>query len=615
MSNPEKSTLGEDTAGGVNCFPQGEGSQSMSQFQGTGEWPAPEDASPSPAPIIPGYEIFEELGRGGMGIVYRARQLRENRWVALKLIRDILVSGPKERARFRIEAEAAARTNHPNVVQIYEVGEYAGRPYFAMELVEGGSLEKHIGGRPQSPLVAARLAHTLAVAVRQAHALKIIHRDLKPANILLQGGESDLESAIPKITDFGLAKRLDRETTVLTLDGAVLGTANYMAPEQAAGRTRDIGAAVDVYALGAILYELLTGKPPFQGDSWEHTIQHVIHDEPVPPSKLQSGVPPNLETICLKCLEKGPEQRYADAGELADDLDRFLNGIPVVAVPVSRHERLVRLAHREGYQIIREIGRGPAAEVYEAHYEPLNQAVALKVFDEGITAREVWETHLKQGADLWPTLVHPHVVHIYAGGWWDNVPYLAMELVPQGNLAARITGKPFSLLSALELIEQLAETVQFLHRQGVVHGNLKPSNVLFAADGIARVTDLRATGGCFQPLKVGRDHSTHGLGYLPPELLADPGSEPRPNTDIYGLGLILYELLTGRPAFAAATASDILDDIRYRDPIPPSMINAEVKRNLEWFCLRCLRKNPWRRYSRTYDVLAGIRQMREEMQD
>ena len=286
-------------------------------------------------PTVPGYEILAELGRGGMGVVYKARQVSSQRLVALKMIRDSALAGPQERARFRIEAEAGSRMRHPNLVEIYEVGEHAGRAWFAMELVEGGSLDQHLAGRPQPAGQAAELIRTLARAVQHAHEQKIVHRDLKPANILLASaavvrGEWSghgapptthhlpLTNHQPKISDFGLAKRLDSDSTALTRDGAVVGTANYMAPEQAAGRVGDIGPAADVYALGAILYEILTGRPPLEADAWDRMVDQVLHADPTPPTRLQPDLPPALETVCLKCLEKEPGRRYARAGDLAE---------------------------------------------------------------------------------------------------------------------------------------------------------------------------------------------------------------------------------------------------------------------------------------------------------
>jgi serine/threonine protein kinase len=599
----------------------------MTERPATGDWPAPAEPVPADRPTVPGYEILEELGRGGMGVVYKARQLSLQRLVALKLLRDGALAGPQERARFRIETEAAARMRHANVVQIYEVGTHEGRPYFAMELVDGGSLDKYLAGQPQPAPPAAGLVRTLALAVQHAHAQHVVHRDLKPANILLSfsrepparaadplAGGSRLNEGVPKITDFGLAKRLDSDSTGWTQEGVVLGTASYMAPEQAAGRVHEIGPAVDVYALGAILYELLTGRPPFQADSWNRTVEQVLHDEPAPPTRWRTDVPPDLETVCLKCLEKEPSRRYASAQALADDLGRFLEARPVAAVPLGERERLARLARRDGYQILGEIGRGPRSTVYHALYEPLQQPVALKVFAAGTCTRDDWEARLRRGADLWAALAHPHIVPIHRAGWWDDAPYLAVEYVPHGSLAAKLTGQPYPVRPALRLVEQLAEIVRYLHRQGVVHGNLKPSNVLFAADGIPRLVDSRPSGGLFQGPLPADDSERPGLGYLAPELVRDLGAEPRPYTDIYGLGTILYELLTGRPVFAGSTARDTLDQVRAQEPVPPSRLNSDVTPHLEACCLRCLRKNPWRRYYRVYDLLIRLRAFQEDPQ-
>jgi serine/threonine protein kinase len=553
-----------------------------------------------------------------MGVVYKARQVSLKRLVALKLIRDGALAGPQERARFRIEAEAAARMRHPNIVHLYEVGEHQGRPYFSMELVEGGSLDQHLAGRPLHASQAAELVRALALAVQHAHAQQVIHRDLKPGNILLelriadcglriedQAGES---SSIrnPKITDFGLAKRLDSDSTAWTRDGAVLGTAGYMAPEQAAGRVHEIGPAADVYALGAILYECLTGRPPIQADTWNQALQQVLHEEPTPPTRLVADLPRDLETVCLKCLEKEPGRRYASAEELADDLGRFLEGKPVAAVPLGAAERLARLAGRDGYQIVGEIGRGPRSTVYHALYGPLRQPVALKVFPTEACTREEWEARVRRGAELWAFLAHPHLVPVHRAGWWDGAPYVSVEYVSGGSLAARLTGRPYPLREALRLVAQLAEIVSYLHRQGAVHGNLKPSNVLLAAGDIPRLTDFRLTSG-LSLSPPADDAEVVGLGYLTPELVQNPSAEPRPYTDIYGLGVILYELLTGRPPFAGTAARETLEQVRSQDPVPPARLNSEMTPSLEAFCLQCLRKNPWRRYDRAYDVLTRLR--------
>jgi tetratricopeptide (TPR) repeat protein len=288
-------------------------------------------------PCVPGYQVLSELGRGGMGVVYKARQVSLDRLVALKVVLAGEFAGVQERSRFAAEALAVARLQHPNVVQVFEVGEHNGHPYLALEFVEGGSLADRLrSGRP--PLPAAELAERLARAVQAAHEKGVVHRDLKPANVLLTA------DGTPKIADFGLAKRLDAPAAA-TRTGAIVGTPAYMAPEQAEGR-KDVGPAADVWALGAILYECLTGRPPFQGPTPTDTILRVLSDEPPPPRRLEAAVPRDLETIALKCLRKEPAKRYASAGELADDLRRFLAGEPIRARRLSLPERLWRRRRR-----------------------------------------------------------------------------------------------------------------------------------------------------------------------------------------------------------------------------------------------------------------------------
>jgi tRNA A-37 threonylcarbamoyl transferase component Bud32 len=287
---------------------------------------------------VPGYEILAEVGRGGMGVVYKARQVSLGRLVALKMILAGQHAGREALARFRAEAEAVARLQHPNIVQVYEIGESAGVPYCTLEFVEGGGLDGRLDGSPRPPGEAARLIEILARAVQEAHARGIVHRDLKPANVLLTA------DGTPKIADFGLAKRLDSEGTQ-TQSGTVLGTPSYMAPEQAGG-SKQIGPAADIYALGAVLYELLTGRPPFKAVTALDTIMLVVSQEPVPPSRIVPRVPRDLETVCLKCLEKDPGRRYANAAALAEDLRRFLAGEPILARPTPWWERTLKWARR-----------------------------------------------------------------------------------------------------------------------------------------------------------------------------------------------------------------------------------------------------------------------------
>ena len=330
---------------------------------------------PEPAPKgIPGYEILEELGRGGMGVVYKVRQISLGRIVALKMLLPGDLAAPEMLARFRTEVETLARLRHPNIITIYDIGEFDQRPYFTMEYIDGPSLDRLLLGRLQDPLASARLIETLARTMHAVHQQGIIHRDLKPANILLQesGGRSkgagvrrqesgvrnqelerkfvDADSCLLnpdscKITDFGLAKN-QADAGKLTQTGVTMGTPSYMAPEQARSLGMSVGPATDIYALGSILYEMLTGRPPFVGDSAVDVINQLVNEEPISPTRLRPSLPRDLVTICLKCLEKTPKRRYASALELSEDLRRYQAGESIHARAIGWMGRTWRWCRR-----------------------------------------------------------------------------------------------------------------------------------------------------------------------------------------------------------------------------------------------------------------------------
>ena len=296
--------------------------------------------------VFGGYEVVSELGRGGAGIVYRARQVKLNRMVALKVLTGEF--GGEELRRFVAEAETVARLHHANIVHIYEVGEEGDVPFFSMELIEGGTLADRLRGRELSGREAAEVMLPVVRAVHFAHMRGVVHRDLKPGNVLLDA------EGVPKVVDFGIAKLLGADSS-MTVSGSVMGTPTYMAPEQAQGSSKNAGPAADVYSLGAMLYELLTGRPPFLPQESDVVLAvRVVTEEPVSPAYHRPGVPRDLEAICMKCLQKAPGERYASAAALAEDLRRYLANEPILARPPSPMGRLTKW-------IRRRVGRGDAA--------------------------------------------------------------------------------------------------------------------------------------------------------------------------------------------------------------------------------------------------------------
>ena len=289
------------------------------------------------------YELIEELARGGMGVVFRARQTKLNRLVALKMILSGELAGQEQVQRFYAEAEAAAALDHPGIVPVFEVGEHDGQHFFSMGLVDGNSLAATIRDQTCTPRESVQVLKQITDAVAYAHDQGVIHRDLKPANVLID------TSGQPRVTDFGLAKRVSGDSD-LTASGQIMGTPSYMPPEQAAGRIDDIGVTADVYSLGAILYEMLVGRPPFRGASPIETLRQVLESDPVEPSRLNPSVDRDLETICLKCLAKNPRERYPTASELSAEMQRYLQGMPILARRIGIASRTVRWCRRRPMQ-------------------------------------------------------------------------------------------------------------------------------------------------------------------------------------------------------------------------------------------------------------------------
>jgi serine/threonine protein kinase len=572
---------------------------------GPGDAETARDAAGS-FPPVPGYEVLKELGRGGMGVVYQARQTGLNRLVALKMVLAGRYAGPNDRRRFRTEAEVIARLRHPGIVQIHEVGEADGHPYFCMEYVEGGTLA---GQKSCAPGRAAELVEALARAVHHAHTQGIIHRDLKPANVLLTADGQ------PKVTDFGLAKRLEGGGS-LTQSGAILGTAGYMSPEQVGGNTKSVGPGCDVYALGAILYYLLTERPPFHADTPLEAILLSTHQDPTPPHLLRPSVPQDLEAICLKCLARPPALRYPSALALAEDLRRYQDGRPVTARPSGQVRRgwdwlrrllpwarvagpvpapLVGGVQRRGrsymvgvepdpadrltgtledrlrvgqvavpgYKLVRFLGRGGYEEVWEAK-GPGGVSCALKVV-RNLDANR-WRQEYRS-LDLIRNLEHDRLINLRA--YWllttdgavipdDLVGALGAPapaaLVAASDLAAknlldrwsecRVTGAAgIPVEELMSYLLQAAEGIDYVNARSIIHRDIKPENIYLTPDGRVKIGNL----GLAKLVKGAADNVyQHEVGltlaYAAPEMLRNTVTRW---TDQYSLALTYYKLRTG----------------------------------------------------------------------
>ncbi len=630
--------------------------------------PPPEPEPPRrarKAPQVPGYADFEFVDDGGQGEVWKARHQGLRRVVALKVMK---AGHPDEEphtlARFQREGRLVARLDHPNIVRIYDYDEHQGRLYFSMEFLEGGNLKGRFAREgPQDPVGAARLLAELARAVQHAHDNGVVHRDLKPSNILFT------HDGIPKVADFGLAKALGGDVTELTRTRAVLGTASYMAPEQAAGKNRQVGPATDVYALGAILYEALTGRPPFAGESWLDTLDQVRFHPVVPPGRHRPDLPPSLERVCLRCLEKEAARRYPSARDLADDLDRFAAGkldLPETPAPgddplktqppdssPSTVDPEVGAAPPPpavpgqivipGYEILGTIGRGGMGTVYKARQINLNRIVALKTIHAEQHGADRWRRLLRREAQFVAALHHPHVVGIFELGEHAGLVYIAMEYVPGGTLALALERGLPDPVQAAELLEPLAQVLGFIHHLGVIHRDVKPSNILLrppdqpavqrgrrvrAVDlyGIAKLSDFGLARRIGQG--HGKPEATEGGGtdpagenpfstqmgevigtpsYMSPEQAMGRPEDTGPASDVWALGATLYELLTGRPPFRGASAIETIQLILSREPVPLRQLQPRVPNALAAICMRCLRKDPRQRYPTGRELADDLR--------
>jgi serine/threonine protein kinase len=606
---------------------------------------------PGSLPRVPGYEILQYLDGGGQGDVWKARHLLLGREVALKVLHERAEVDETQLARFVREGRLTARLDHPHIIRIHECAEAAGRYFLSMEFAPHGTLKDRLAtlGRPPWKVSAALVA-PLARAVQHLHDWGIVHRDLKPSNVLFG------EKGVPKVADFGLAKCLDEDTLRLTPTHAVLGTANYMAPEQAAGRNRDIGPVTDVYALGAVLYECLTGRPPFVGDTWLETINLVQHRPVSPPSLGCPDLPPTLERICLQCLEKSPAERYPSAAALADDLERFLDGRPTTVDagddpatddgPADRHSPAAgaNFPVIPGYVILEILGRGSMGAVYKARQLSLRRIVALKTIHGQNVAAARWR-RLRREARLMASLNHANIVQVFDMGEYGDMVYIAFELITGGSLddVIRRDGTP-APREAAELVEAVAGGAGLMHRLRLVHRDLKPANILFVPpdpDAMARL-DRTSTKRYGTPKitdfglskRVGtpdddfgdadEDAPTSEFATVAGTLVGTPaymspeqwrGEQATTAADVWALGVILYELLAGRRPYSGEGIVDIAASILSREPPPPERAGATLPARLKAICSRCLQKDPTRRYANGTELARDLQEFLADSPD
>ena len=580
------------------------------------------DGDPFPRPPhIDGYELTGTLGQGGMGVVFRGRHIGLDRPVAVKMVRAGAYCPPDQLARFHLEARAVAGLSHANVVTVYDFGQADGLPFIVMELVEGGSLAGRLDGAPADPEWAAGLVERLARAVQHVHDRGLVHRDLKPANVLLA------PDGTPKITDFGLVKRLAGDGD-LTRTWSVLGTACYMSPEQARGEAKAARPPVDVYGLGAILYECLTGRPPFRAESYELTVVQVLTEDAPRPADLVPGLPADLEAVCLRCLEKDPALRYATAADLADELARYRDGLPVMARPLHVLDRHAKWARRIGYELGDLLGATRWAFTYRARQAAIGRAVRL-VLSTGPVGTPAHAT-LRRQAEAMAGLDHPNVIRLYDYGEQFGQPYLVLEQVEGGRSLARhlrhpdpprgpaepprdtagpedgeiVTDPahaPMPLRPAAELTLMLSLGLQAVHEHGFLHCGLQTGEVVLTRDGTPKIGNFLAARRRDRPAD-GPDPAWVLPNYQPPEILAGEWDAVRPAADVYALGAILYDLVSGGPPFMAPTLAETRNRIRLEPATPPTRVVPD----LDAIVLKCLDKDPAQRYQSAGELALAV---------
>jgi serine/threonine protein kinase len=603
----------------------------------TVDLPAGDSRPPGPPPPLPPgaeYEVVQYIASGGQGHVYKARQVSLDRFVALKVLRGDICDDAHTVRELAREAMAAARLSHSNIVQVYDCKESGGRLVLVMEYLSGGSLKARLdhlratvsdddpqttaGRRSMDPEDAAHLVAALAAGAHHAHGKGIVHRDIKPGNVLF------LEDGTPKLVDFGLVRFLDTDPSAAS--NAIRGTPCYMAPEQAAGRTRDIGPHTDVWALGVILYECLTGRVPFKGANSMETLDLVRNGLLVPPSRLRPDLPLALERICMHCLQRDPQRRPASAAELAAGLNRYLANTHLPPPPppapgrlavgeYELHDLVAQFEVTSLFKATSEKGVNASIEwtpraqcpVYKAVHRETRQEFAMRALQQGMPGSDEEAPRLLHEAETLQALsTLAGVVRFHETGRDDRWLYLVMHALKWTPLQGLLTGVPQPVRAAAALMERVARVAGAVHAAGFVHCDLRPVSILLhdiQTDGRGAILDFGKPTLVDFSFAVRRDRPASAAAgvfgsprYMAPELANGDAGLVAPACDVHALGVIFYELLTGTRPYEGATELNVLIQLTGQDPTPPRRRNKDVPADAEAICLKCLEKNPRQRY-------------------
>jgi len=547
------------------------------------------------------YVLVSKIGSGGMGEVYLAEDSELNRKVALKFLSHHLCQDADCRARFKREAQAAARLNHPNIVTVYEVSEYNGRPFLAMEFVEGLSLRQLIENGSLTDERTVDLAIGICEGLNRAHQKGVVHRDIKPGNILL-----DAEGR-PKVVDFGLAsiEGYDR----LTRTGSIVGTVNYMSPEQVRGEAAD--HRTDIFSFGTVFYEMLTGKLPFLGEVHAAVLYSIVNAEPIPLNVHRDNIREPLDLVIARALQKDPDSRYQNFRELIGDLQG--ESATTVSVGIKKETAVVFPFERFGtvishYAVIERIGEGSTSEVYLAEDIELQRRVALKFLPSHLSVDADFRARFKREAQALARLTHPNIVSIYEVSEFQGRPFYAMEYIQGQFLRDLIRDRKLPLEQIIDIAIQVCEGLNNAHQAGIIHRDIKPANIIIDDKGRVRLLDFGLAKAQDSDLPSQSETTAGTISYMAPELLT--GSSITPASDIFSLGVLLYQMLTGKLPFTGESEATIIHAIVNVEPEPLSIHIGEALSRLQGIIDRALKKDPFERYQQMAELLVDLKQTR-----